>query len=122
MCPQCGGLSHLSVGDHQEWYEKYFPGVPFGRVVPGICFSCFQGIEKGQIVVLRNLRRNQEGIADGDIGTVREIVESKDGPLYDVQLNGDRLVTLIRSEIRRAHSRDGRPVGAENERGGTEDS
>jgi hypothetical protein len=100
MCPQCGTVAHVSVGDHKEWYERYHPGIPFGNLVPGLCYYCFQEIKEGDSIVVRKLCNEKEGVQVGDGGRLQKVWTSKDGSLYEVRMDSGKECYFIRSELR----------------------
>jgi phage terminase large subunit GpA-like protein len=100
LCPQCGTMSHLNVGDVKQWYEQYHPGLAVGSVVPILCFHCFQELKQGDRVVIRNPLQPHTRALSGRNGTLAGLLRSKDGVLYAVKLDEGEEAILVRSELR----------------------
>jgi hypothetical protein len=87
---------HLNVGDVAKWYAERYPDVPFGSLVPGVCYYCFADLSAGDRVELRNT----DDELDGQIGVIDRIAADPkgSGSLYFVTANGDDRA-FIRSQL-----------------------
>jgi hypothetical protein len=88
-CPVCGAIYHMSVGlPVDEWYRRYWPGVPFGAEVPGECFRCWVPLRVGHRVTVRVVPAQLAGaVAAGATGVV-SAVEPGEVPVFVVDLQG----------------------------------
>ena len=93
-CPVCGAGYHLSVGlPVDEWYRRYWPGVPFGAEVPGECFRCWVPLRVGHRVTVRIAPDDLAGaVATGAAGVV-SAVEPGVVPVFVVELQGAGVVS-----------------------------
>jgi len=83
----CGAGYHMSVGlPVDEWYPRYWPGVPFGAEVPGECFGCWVPLRVGHRVTVRVVPNELAGaVATGAAGVVSAVEPGK-SPLFVVAL------------------------------------
>jgi len=109
MCPLCGQVSHLSVGDVKEWYEKYYPQIPFGKQVPGRCLFCFPELKHGDSVVIRRVFTEEQNTHKEKIGIIKEILSSQDGSLFVVQMDAGKELYFIRAQLRKLREGEIRP-------------
>ena len=88
-CPACGAGYYMSVGlPVDEWYRRYWPGVPFGAEVPGECFGCWVPLRVGHRVTVRVVPGELAGaVATGAAGVV-SAVEPDGLPVFVVALHG----------------------------------
>ncbi len=100
-CPQCGCLQHLQVTDAAAWYKERYPSLPFGSLVPAPCFFCWQEVNVGDRVVVRELIGQEQDAQPNDKGTLERMDASADGSLYVVKLDSGNEVVLIRAEFRK---------------------
>jgi hypothetical protein len=98
MCPICGSLSHLNVGDLKDWYAKR--GVPFGSLLPAKCCFCWKEIRVGDVVVLRSFVTPKDYLKPGEKGVVKAVLESEDGLLFEVRMPNGKEYLFVRAEIR----------------------
>jgi ribosomal protein L21E len=117
MCPLCGSLTHLSVGDVKKWYEEFHPDLRFGELVPARCFFCFKEYKEGDEIVVRNPHMTRNNIHVGVRGRITRIIKGNQGELFEIRLEDGKEQTLIRSEIRQLYEKEKqeRDKGAENE-------
>jgi hypothetical protein len=99
MCPLCGSLTHLSVGDVSEWYKEYHPTLAFGELVPAVCYFCFKTLKEGEEVFVRDDALRRKEIA-GLRGNIKKIVDEGNGALFYVQFEGGKEQIVLRPEIR----------------------
>ncbi len=88
-CPVCGASYHLSVNLLvDEWYRRYWPGVPVGAEVPGECPRCWIPLRVGHQVTVRAvpdaLAGSVEVGAAGSVAAVERGAES----VFVVELQG----------------------------------
>ena len=103
-CPICGSVSHLNVPDPATWYRERYPDIPFGGIVPGVCFYCFGGIHIGSRVVIRSLfTEHPDWVQIGTVCPVLDIISSDDGDLFQLQFKDDKNDYFVRGEIRKPH-------------------
>jgi hypothetical protein len=101
-CPICGGVSHLNVADPATWYQERYPNLPFGSIVPGVCFYCFGDIVIGSRVIVRSHATEHPDWAQvGATATVTNIISSSDGSLFQLQFDDGRDHYFVRAEIRK---------------------
>src|ERR1700677_5099195 len=100
MCPVCGSVSHLNVADVADWYRQRYPRLQVCSLVPAKCFMCWHDLQAGDAVVIRHLVADKPGIRPGTRGTVAQVVNSEDGNLYLVRIEGGKEYYFVRSEIR----------------------
>ena len=75
--------------------------MPFGCVVPGKCFYCWQEISVGDRVVVRKRVAEEQPAQLNEKGTCKAIAESEDGALFLVDLDSGKEALLIRAELRK---------------------
>ena len=109
MCPTCGQITHLSVGDVKVWYEEYHSKLPFGSLVTGQCYFCFQELNEVDVVVIRNVL-GEKPVSRGDMGKIARIVTGKDGNLYSVKMDTGKEYYFVRAEIRKMRNADVQPA------------
>ena len=103
-CPICGADSHLNVADPATWYRERYPDLPFGSVVPGVCFYCFGDISIGSRVIVRSHFTDHPDWAEiGTAATVVSIISSDDGSLFHLQFNDEHNDYFVRGELRKPH-------------------
>ena len=108
MCPICGGVMHLSIGDHTVWYAERHPDAEFGDLVPEPCFHCFGDLAAGDRVVTRRLVNDTLTIEPGQRGELKSIyVNHEFGNLYVVALDSDESITVPRAAIRERRKNEG---------------
>jgi hypothetical protein len=92
-CPVCGASYHMNVGlPVDQWYRRYFPGVPFGAEVPGKCIRCWVPLRVGHQVIVRAVPEPLAGaVAVGASGVVT-VVEPGAEPMFVVEMAG---VTVV---------------------------
>jgi hypothetical protein len=106
-CPICGSLTHLNVADPATWYRERYPDLPFGSIVPGVCFYCFGDISIGSRVFIRShFTRHPEWAPIGAVGIVTNTISSNDGMLFQLQLDDGRDDYFVRGEIRKPHDNE----------------
>lgn len=101
MCSMCGQISHISVGDVKEWYEKYYPEIPLGTMVPGQCFYCWPELKLGDSVVIRQVATEVQDVHKGEIGVITDILTSKDGSVFAVRTEAGKELYFIRAQLRK---------------------
>lgn len=86
-CPVCGTSYHMSVSlPLDDWYHRYWPGVPVGSEVPGKCPQCWVPLRVGHQVTVRAVPAPLAGVvAVGTTGVVAAI-ESGAELLFLVEL------------------------------------
>lgn len=104
----CGQVSHLSVGDVKEWYEKYHPTIPSGYLVPGRCYFCWQELKAGDSVVIRKVFADGANDHTGEIGVIKEI-HTSDGSLFLVRMDSGKELCFIRAQLRKLREGEVRP-------------
>jgi hypothetical protein len=105
MCPLCGTLSHLNVVDVSEWYKKHHPNVPFGQLVAGRCFYCWQDLKEGDDVVIRRaISANAQG-KDGCRGKVIAGYEGDGGVVYLVKVEAGQELYFVRGRTEASTSK-----------------
>jgi hypothetical protein len=109
MCPVCRQMSHLSVGDVKEWYESYYPQIPFGTMVPGKCFSCWPELKPGDAVVIRKVFADGPNTQEGEIGVIKDVFTSEHGQLYVVLMDAGKECYFIRAQLRKLREGEIRP-------------
>src|SRR5579859_4258453 len=100
-CPLCGCTYHLQVTDVAAWYRDWHPAVPFGSIVPGKCYFCWQEIKEGDRVVVRKIIGDEPLAKPDEIGTVKTILGSEDGSVFLVKLDSGKEAYLVRAEFRK---------------------
>jgi hypothetical protein len=108
MCPLCGQMQHSSVGDVVEWYEKYHPSIPFGKLVPWKCFYCWQELKAGDSVLIRKGFADGSNDHAGEIGVIKEVYTS-DGSLFLVRMDSGKEFYFIRAQLRKLREDEIRP-------------
>lgn len=99
-CTCCGSISHVSVGNVEQWYKDHYPTVPFGQMVPGRCFLCWQELKVGDEVILRKVIGEGAKAEVGDRGVIESILQSEYGDLYVVKLLSGAEQFFVRPELR----------------------
>lgn len=108
MCPTCGAVMHLSVGDHAVWYAERHPDVPFGALVPEPCPFCFGELKGGDRVVTRRLVNDNVTIEPGQRGELKSIYVNREfGNVYVVALDSGKSITVPRAAIRKRRDSEG---------------
>lgn len=101
-CPLCGHLEHLQVTDIGAWYKERYPSIPFGSLVPGRCYFCWQEVNVGDRVIVRKVVFSVDRPAEpNDRGMLQRIDEFDGGAIYVIKLDSGREVVLIRAEFRK---------------------
>jgi hypothetical protein len=102
MCPICGGVMHLSVGDDAAWYAERHPDAKFGSLVPEVCPFCFSVINVGDEVITRRLKNDNMEVEPNQRGKVSAILTNKEfGNLYVVRLDDGKELTCPRIALRK---------------------
>ncbi len=125
-CPVCGSSYHMSIGlPVDEWYRRYWPGVPVGAEVPGECIRCWIPLRVGHRVTVRVVPDGLTGVVSVGIEGVVSAVEPGKTALFVVEFQG---AGIARGKFRREElwyvigqpevlkTTDDEP-GAESERG-----
>ena len=122
-CPVCGAGYHLNVGPPvDEWYRRYWPGVPFGAEVPGECPRCWVPLRVGHQVTVRAVPEPLAGaVVIGAAGVVFA-VESGVEPVFVVELPGVAGGRFHRSELFWVPGQPPVPEAADAEPGAAADS
>lgn len=108
MCPICGAMMHLNVGDHAAWYAERHPEAKFGDLVPEPCPFCFGVIASGDHVVTRRLVNDNLTIEPGQRGEVRAVYVNREfGKLYVVALESEKSITVPRAALRKLRAGEG---------------
>jgi hypothetical protein len=106
-CPTCGVVSHDRVTDPSTWYQERYPDLPFGSIVPIVCYFCFEELSLGSSVVIRsNFTDQPDWAKPGTRGTVERVVAADDGVLFVVQFDNGLASYFLRGEIRRPNSKE----------------
>ena len=100
-CPLCGCTYHMQVTDVTAWYRDRHPSVPFGSIVPGKCYFCWQEINIGDRVVVRKIIGDEQLAKPNEKGTVQSILDSEDGSVFVVKLDSGKEAYLVRAEFRK---------------------
>jgi hypothetical protein len=102
MCPSCGAIMHLNVGDHGKWYAERHPDDKFGDLVPEPCPFCFGEIDAGDEVVTRRLVNDNVTIEPGLRGSVETVYTNREfGKLYVIKMESGKSLVCPRSAIRK---------------------
>lgn len=103
-CPICGSVSHLNIADPANWYRERYPDLPFGSIVPGVCYYCFGEISIGSRVVVRShVTEHPDWAHVGATAIVDNILSSNDGSLFHLQFDDGRDEYFVRAEVRKPH-------------------
>ena len=95
---------HLNVGDPVAWYAKLYPDVPFGSLVPGVCYDCFHDLSAGDLVQLRHV---DDELADRTGVIARIATDPKgSGSIYFVTID-DKERVFIRRQLRKHRDENG---------------
>jgi hypothetical protein len=101
-CPICGNVSHLSIGNIEDWYRHLYPGIPLGSLVPGKCVYCWQELEIGDRIVIRERIGTELLVESGTRGQLVAVLSSPDhGNIYKVRLDSQRERYFVRGELRK---------------------
>ncbi len=102
MCPVCGAVMHLNVGDHAAWYAERHPDAKFGSLVPEVCPVCYATICVGDEVITRRLKNDNIEVEPNQRGKVSAVLANKEfGNLYVVRLDSGEELTCPRIAIRK---------------------
>jgi Uma2 family endonuclease len=92
----------LNVGDVKNWYSQHWPGVEIGGVVSFKCFFCWQDLEIGMRVVVReHLIRINSSLANSRGEILRIISAQEGGSIYLVRLESGEEHFFIKAELRK---------------------
>jgi hypothetical protein len=97
LCPVCGAVSHLNIGDPTRWFAER------GRlpIYPARCMLCFGDLAVGDRVEVRVQVTHPVPAAAGEHGVVEEIWSHPgDGSVYKVRLDGGQEALLWRAALR----------------------
>jgi hypothetical protein len=102
MCPLCGEVLHLNVGNIAKWYQERFPGLSVDSLVPGKCFYCWQELQDGDAIIVRDSIRRDLLPAAGVRGQLIATVSSDEhGAIYLVRLESGVEQFFLRGELRK---------------------
>jgi hypothetical protein len=102
MCPICGAMMHLNVGDGAAWYAERHPDAQFGDLVPEPCPNCFGELTAGDRVVTRRLVNENLTVEPGQRGELKSILRNRDfGSVYVVALDSGKSITVPRAAVRK---------------------
>lgn len=115
-CPVCGAGYHMSAGlPVEEWYNRYWPGVPVGAEVPGECIRCWVPLRVGHRVTVRVVPDALAGAVSAGTAGVVSAVEPGAVPAFVVEFQGAGVARgrFRRSELWYVVGQPAVPRGAE---------
>lgn len=92
---------HLQVSDPEDWHAKHPGDMPSGK-----CFYCWEELQVGDNVVVRQLFSADTCANPGDKGAIEAIYSSEDGSIFSVKLANGKDYYFIRAELRKQREGD----------------
>jgi hypothetical protein len=106
-CPICGGISHLNVSDIEQWYRENYSEIEVGSLVPGKCFFCWQELNLGDLVSIRDRIGPETRTPIGTAGRLVEVLSAPEhGAIYLVRLESGEEKFFVRGELQKVRENE----------------